>query len=95
MWIKEEEIKFLEESTGGVLVRDDRLGAFLEGILKRVIREEGKVPGYIVIRDQPFSRYVPVKVLGEVLNMEGITGLDTNLYLFVRTRKVFSVAPGR
>ena len=90
MWVKESEIKFLEESVGGTLVRNEKLIAFLEAVLHRVIKEEGKFPNYIMIRDNPFVRFVPVRVLADILNMPGMEGIETNRFLFVAVRKVFS-----
>lgn len=91
MWIPVQEINFWQDYYSGQLETHPQVHRVLEAVTLRYLKESGKLPQRITIRDQPFNWYFPIQIKAEIFGT-GLKDVDTNKFIFIRSRRIFSAS---
>lgn len=88
MWVPESEIEQTEQLFGGKLVRDAKLNNLLSWAVRQIMKQEGRMPDEVKVRDRPFKLYIPVRIEAEIFGT-GFKSLMTNRFLFIEIQRRF------
>lgn len=85
--ISNQQISFWQDVYGGKVVKDKKLTAILQSVTLTHFRKSGKIPQSLVIRDYPFKRYIPIRIMAEIIGT-GLKNLPTNKFIFIAIKRI-------
>lgn len=88
IWFPVQQINYWQDYYSGTLEKNPNTQKGLELATLHFIKEKGRIPFYVTIRDNPFNWYFPIKVKAEIFGT-GLKDVDTNKFIFIRSRRVY------